>query len=209
MIFIQIVCVIIILLGFMLLSAQAQKTELQKADVAQEVTSEKVQAMSREDIQRALQKIGSSVPPPEKMGAMCYDMVDSQAQEGFMYVCPVEGEKTVYSRNSNAFWQAKALDGLRNLVAELRPLANGITVSLDEHGLCIICSPGLSDKERSVALVLQYDDGRTVRTDGVTSEDLRYLIGFFTDGLSYKTSNDGQEPLKPVEARLKQLLGEN
>ena len=80
---------------------------------------------------------------------------------------------------------------------------------LPAEKLCAKCSPALLDTERYVTLVLQYPDGRIVRTDQVAPEDLRYLIGFFADGLSYKTFFDGQEPLKPVEGRLKQLLGEN
>lgn len=163
--------------------------------------------MSREDMQKALQKIGSSSAPPEKMGAMCYSV--AARPRTLEYVCPVDAAKTVYSSGSEAFGQVATLQGLRGLLTELRSRAKGLSVSLDERKLCTCCSPGLKDEERSAALVLQYDDGKTVRTDGVTAEDLRYLIGFFTDGLSYKTSTDGQSPLKPVEARLKQLLGEN
>ncbi|MBF0595686.1 MAG: hypothetical protein HQL22_12080 [Candidatus Omnitrophica bacterium] len=206
MIFVQIAFVVMLVLGFMVLSARAQQGQQPEAKSRQTVTSEKVQTMSREDIQRALKRIESNNPPPQKMGAMCYDMVGPP--DNFEYVCPVDGEKTVYSRKSKAFEQATELQGLRGSIEILRPLAKGVSISLDERRLCNKCNPSLSDAERYATLVLQYVDGRTVRTDRATPEDLRYLIGFFSGGLSYKTFTDGQEPLKSVEERLKQLLGE-
>ncbi len=203
MVLIQILCVVIVILGLMMVSVRAQD---KKAEKKPAVSSETMKSMSRADIQRALKKIESNFPPPQKMGAMCYSMLPSP--DSFEYVCPVDGEKVFYSQKSQAFEQMSELQSLRGMIESLRASAGEIVVALDEHKLCTKCSPGLMDAERYVTLVLQYPDGRMVRTDRVTSEDLRYLIGFFADGLSYKTFTDGRAPLKPVEGRLKQLLGE-
>ena len=205
MMFLQIVFVVMLVLGLTVLSARAQQADPPDTKSKQAVTSEKIQAMSREEIQKALKRIESSNPPAKKMGAMCYKM--GETPENFEYVCPVDGEKTVYSR-AQASKQAVDLQGLRSSIEKLRPFAKGISLSLDESKLCAKCNPALPDAERYVSLVLQYADGRTVRTDRVTPEDLRYLTGFFSGGLSYETFNEGQDPLKPVEGRLKQLLGE-
>ncbi len=208
MLFIQIALVTMLLLGLTVLSACTKQANQSDAKSKQAVTSEQIQAMSREDIQRALKRIESShTPTSQKMGAMCYEPV-APASGYFEYVCPVDGDKTVFSLKSNAFDQATHLQELRGSVERLRPLAKGIALSLDEGRLCAKCHPALPDAERFVSLVLQYADGRTVRTDRVTPEDLKYLTGFFSGGLSYLSQGPDQEPLKPKVARLKELLGE-
>ncbi|MBF0595685.1 MAG: hypothetical protein HQL22_12075 [Candidatus Omnitrophica bacterium] len=203
MIIIQILFIIVVFVGLLVFSAKAEE---QKAQAKNAVSSEQVQSMSREEIQRALKRIETKSAPAQKMGAMCYEMAASP--ENLEYVCPLDGEKTVYSRKSKAYGQAGGVVELRRLLNDLQVLAKGISFSLDERKLCSKCSPSIGDDDRKVSLIIKYGDGRIVQTDGVSSEDIRYLMGFFSDGLSYKTSNDGQLPLKQVDARLKELLGE-
>ncbi|MBF0532597.1 MAG: hypothetical protein HQL23_05800 [Candidatus Omnitrophica bacterium] len=204
MVLIQVVCVVLILWGLMIVSVKAQD---QKSGERPSVSSETIQSMSRIDIQNALKKIDSNNPPPPKMGAMCYE--PGAVYKHKEYVCPLDGEKTMYATESKAFNTAISAPEIRSLVKELGSLVKGISFSLDEKKLCAKCFPNIVDADRKIALIVQYSDGRTVRTEGVTAQDIRYLIGFFQDGLSYKTNNDGQEPLKEVEPRLKVLLGEN
>ena len=206
MVILQVILVAVFVFGLMVLSARAQEAKSSQGDAPPSVTAERVQGMSREDIRRALTKIETNTPPPRKMGAMCYDMVGPS--DMFEYVCPIDGEKTVYARNAPAFGQATELQSVRELINRLRPLTGRIAVTLDERRLCSRCEPAVTDQERYVSLLLKYPDGEVVRTDRVTTEDIRYLIGFFSAGLSYPTFTDGQEPLKSVEGRLKQLLGE-
>jgi hypothetical protein len=168
--------------------------------------SSRAQAQSRDDIRNALKKIETTAPPEAKMGAMCYKTVmPPEYQE---YVCPRDGEKTTFSRESAAYAQVNSLAETKRLIAMLVPLAKDVRFSLDERGLCAACTPGLDDGQRSASLIVRYPDGRTVSTAKVTPDDIRYLIGFFKDGLTYESNNEGIYPLKDKEPRLKELLGE-
>ncbi len=203
MVFIQIIFVVFVLLGLMMLSVRAQD---KKPEEKPAVSSETMKSMSRGDIQRALKKIETNTAPLQKMGAMCYKVAMPAIH--LEYICPFDGEKTMYSSESRAYGLVKEAQGIRGLVKELGSLVKGLSFFLDEKKLCSKCFPDLADPDRKMALVVKYADGTFVRTDGISSQDIRYLIGFFSGGLSYKTDNDGQEPLKTVEPRLKELLGE-
>jgi HAMP domain-containing protein len=168
--------------------------------------SSRAQAQSLEDIRRNLDRIRASETPAPTMGAMCYEIaLPAEYQE---FICPRDGEKTAYAQGSRAYWQVNSLQEIKNLLSELRPLAKDLSFTLDERALCAKCTPGLADQERQAALIIRYAEGREVRTSNITAEDIRYLIGFFKGALTYTTDNDGQTPLKEIEPRLKEILGE-
>jgi len=202
----QILTALVLILGLIVWSACEKDGNTQKDTNQTIVTSSQIRGMSREDIQKALKKIETKTPPAMKMGAMCYIIEYTDKQSA--YFCPNDAEKTVYAEKAKAYWIVQDITEMRRLVKEFHSLINAISVSLDEKKLCSKCFPDIPDEERGVSLVIKFADGRVVRTDGVDTNDLRYLIGFFTDGLNYKTSNDGQMPLKSIEPRLKELLGE-
>ncbi len=203
MIFLQIVVVIVVLAAWLTVSARAQESRPRGEP---SLGFERFLAMSREDVQRALKKIEAGPAPVEKMGAMCYKA--AMAPDNMEYICPLDGEKTVFARGAKAYGQAESVVETRRLLKDLGARVRGVSFSLDERTLCSRCSPGLDDKQRQASLILQFADGRVVRTDDVSSQDIRYLEGFFSGGISYKTSNDGELPLKQVDARLRELLGE-
>lgn len=207
MIVFQIILVALMLLGLIIWSARAQAGKSLEMGNKLAVTSQKVQAMSRDDIQRALKRIATKSPPPQKMGAMCYEMTVSA--DYMEYICPLDGEKTVYAKGSQALSQVEDLAEVKRLLEELRLPDGGISISLDERELCSRCFPDLTDADRKVFLVIRYADGRTVRTGRVSPDDIRYLKGFFSGGLSYRSFNESEVPLRSVEGRLKELLGEN
>jgi len=204
----QILTALILVLGLVVWSAHAQDGNARKNENQSVVTSKLVQGMSREDIQKALKKIETTAPPTEGTFAMCYEITISDEIPIYTYHCPIDGEKTVYSQKSKAYKTVEDIAQMENLVKELGSLSRDISFSLDEKKLCSKCFPKIPDRERNVSLVINFSDGRVVRTDNVNTNDIRYLIGFFTDGLTYQDENDNPAPLKSVDPRLKELLGE-
>lgn len=207
MFFIQIVLFVMLMFGLMVWSARAQEEKTSAEKNKPTVTSQKVQAMSQEDIKKALQNIERATEESEKMGAMCYDQVAPASE--LEYICPLDGEKTVYSQSSKAYASVIDVVHMRNEIKKTLSLAKDMLISLDERKLCAKCSPGLSDKERSVTLVVQYADGRTIRTERVNSSDIGHLVIYIKDGFTFIESNHGiGSASSPLETRLKVLLGE-
>ena len=207
MFFIQIALFVMVMFGLMVWSVRAQEEKTSAEKNKPTVTSQKVQAMSQEDIKKALQNIERATEESEKMGAMCYDQVAPASE--LEYICPLDGEKTVYSQGSKASALVIDMVYMRSEIKNAQSLAKDMLISLDERKLCAKCSPGLSDKERSVTLVVQYADGRTIRTERVDSNDIAHLVILLKDGLVFIGLHHGSEPgLDYLEKRLKVLLGE-
>lgn len=207
----QIILIVALALLITACAARAQGQSLpqensQKAEQKPQITEQQIRKMSSEEIQKALENLQNTSAPPSKIGAMCYKVSDSP--DFLEYTCPIDGEKTTYSLESSSYSKLINRTKLKNLIREVQLLVDDISITLDERKMCSTCFPDLKDNERNIILIIKYTNNRIVRTDNVIPDDLRYLIGFFSNSLSYKTSNGGEEPLKNIENRLRQLLGE-
>jgi hypothetical protein len=203
----QILAVLILVLGLVVWSSCTQNKKIFRDSDQQRITLEKVHLMSREDIQRALLNIESSPAPTASEFAMCYEITISP-NEFLVYSCPVDGERTTYSAGSSIYFKVKEIPTIRILMKKLQSLGKDLSFSLDERKFCSSCFPHLPDKERLLTLIIKFSDGRIVTTEDVNTADIRFLIGFFTDGLTYNDEGGVKNSLKPVEPRLKELLGE-
>ena len=170
------------------------------------VTSQRIVNSSRSEIENMLKQIEKKDAPAMKMGAMCYEPVMSAEYEE--YVCPLDGEKTVYDQKiANAPVSIRNIVEMRRLVEQINSETNWADLKLDESRLCSKCFPGLKSEDRYVLLVTKYPDGREHVYSKVSTEDLRILVGFFEEKLFYKTSTDGEVPLKDRAAQIREMLG--
>jgi hypothetical protein len=156
-------------------------------------------AMSKGEVKRLLATIERAQAPEPKMGAMCYRM--ALPPDRMEYVCPTCGEKTLYEKEVSWTWMHQ-LDACRRLFKEL---PKHDTMTLDESSFCRKCRPGTNAP--SLRLVIRYDDRTSNVVSGITSQDLRLLKGLLSGDRSYRTSNEGQVPLKQELPRLRALLG--
>ena len=164
--------------------------------------SRDMKALSRQQLQKMLQRIATAKPPAPKMGAMCYaPLPPAQKLE---YACPTCGEKTIYTQ-PQAFNLGRELQTSRQLMKELAA-STGTAVALDESAFCRKCQP--DSKWPALKLVLRFDDGTTRTLERVTDEQVRLLRDFFAGKLSITASNDGELPLKERLGELERLLGE-
>lgn len=170
------------------------------ATVTTTVTVQQVKSLSREEVSRMLSRIENSPAPSERMGAMCYEM--AMPPDRAEYVCPVCGEKTLYSTGAAEAveWE---LPSCRREFEQLQK-ASQMQVTLDESGYCHKCRPNGTPQ---LVLTLTYADGTTRTIAPVSAQDLRLLTGFFSGKLSYETFNEGELPLKNSTDRLKEMLG--
>lgn len=161
---------------------------------------DRLKEMSWHEVERLLDRVAKEPEPASTMGAMCYAAV--ALPEVAEYVCPVCGEKTLYS-SSEARTVSSEIPAAPSQFAMLQQVSD-LEMRLDETGFCSYCSPDTTDLR--LVLEITYSDGRRV-SSVVTAQDLSYLVGLFGDGLSYSTWNDGREPLKPHLERLREILG--
>lgn len=170
------------------------------------VTSQKIVNSSRSEIENMLKQIEKKNAPAVKMGAMCYKMaMPAEYQE---YVCPIDGEKTVYDRkNANAYGNIRNIVEMRRLVEYINSVTNLADLKLDDSKLCSKCFPDLKSEDRNVSLATKYPDGREHVYSKVSADDLQILVGFFEKKLFYKTDNDGEVPLRDKAAQIREMLG--
>jgi hypothetical protein len=199
-IIIAILAVLFLIYGFGIqpgFTQSSQKTSLSAA---------KVSKSSRTELLKMLGKIEKKDAPERKMGAMCYKV--AMSPEYMEYVCPLDGEKTVYDRNfSNAYWAIEQIVEMRRFIDQINAKTDLAELKLDESRLCSKCFPGLSAEERYVSLTVLYPDGKKHEYKKINAHELRVLAGFFENDLYYTTSNDGQMPLKEELGKIKAMLG--
>ncbi len=131
---------------------------------------------------------------------MCYKPAAPAAR--LEYVCPVCGEKTLYTNVVSQRWTFE-LENCRRLFKEL---PHHEAMALDESNFCRKCRP--TAKEAILELVLRFDDGTTNVVSNVTSRDLRLLRDFLGGRLAVK-DEVGLETtsIKQHLPRLRELLG--
>ena len=199
--------VIMILVVTFLVAGIGLRKSFSKQDVSSQVTSQKIIASSHGEIEDMLMQIDRKDAPEEKMGAMCYDI--APPSEYLEYICPIDGEKTVYNtlKDSTAYWIAENIVEMRRLIKQLNSETKLAEFELDERRLCHTCFPNISKDELYVSLVTKYPDGKQYSYDNVSTEDLRILIGFFGNKLSYESERDAEYSLKKQTDKIKKLLG--
>lgn len=159
----------------------------------------KASPLTQQELQEKLSKLARSAPPTKLApAAMCYEPVAQPATAD--YVCPVDGSRTQYPRQSGMVDLVRGLPGLRQAAKSLP----GLDASLDEKQLCRKCSP---KGQGGVALVVRYPDGREVRTEGVTGLDLKLLSEFLSGSDKHQGDYGNESPLKDQLPRIRALLG--
>jgi hypothetical protein len=159
----------------------------------------RIKTMSREEIVKMLDRIEVSTEPEQVMGAMCYEPM--ALPDVMEYVCPVCGQKTVYSDETT--WMMYEIEASRAVFEQLEEVSR-LDLELDETSFCSFCRPGETDHR--VELHVTWDDGSTYSAR-VGTEDLRMLLGFLGGSLSYVTGNDAEIPIRPHLDRIEELLG--
>lgn len=162
--------------------------------------ADRFKEMSRREVERLLERVAKEPEPESVMGAMCYAAMP--IPEVTEYVCPVCGEKTLYSAAELRFAPVEITDARAQF--DMLQQVSDLDMRLEEVGYCSFCGP--DSTEPHLVLEILYSDGPAV-TSTVTVLDLRYLVGLFGDGLCYSTWNDGREPLKPELERIREILG--
>ncbi|GEM_PF-471690 len=166
------------------------------------IMSSSVSTVSVEQINTLLARLEATEPPDQVMGAMCYEpMAMPEVAE---YICPVCGEKTVYSYTNAAFisWE---LEGCRRTADSINTHTD-FDVVLDERQFCDFCSSDSADEDPSLLLRVIYGDSAEI-VSTVDLADLQMLNSFLQGNLYYTTSNDGEMPLQDYSDRMRELLG--
>jgi hypothetical protein len=140
------------------------------------------------------------VPDELSQGAMCYKVAAPPSR--MEYVCPVCGEKTLYTDDAGYFLN-------RNL-SECRSIANTlieVNCKLDESQFCKHCTPDLKETPQ-LCITTQLKGEETVtKFCGVDREEMQILQEFF-NGKVVHTGDTGYEtPLKEELDEIARMLG--
>ena len=160
-----------------------------------------METLSAEQVDVLLSRLEREEPPEPVMGAMCYSV--AMPPEVAEYICPLCGEKTIYTNNVTEFisW---ALEDCRRLFDEVAGQTD-MNLFLDESRYCSHCTPDTTE-DPGLFLTVTRDDGSVISTR-INKHDLLILNGFLKGTLYYETFTDGREPLKPFAGRLREILG--
>jgi len=160
-----------------------------------------VVSLSMDQIHFLLAKLKKEEAPESVCGAMCYSPMEIPFSAE--YICPVCGEKTIYTGNQSAFFQWEL--GAARRLAESIDSSTAFSVVLDESEYCEFCCENGSGRPVLVLRVTHEEGEETANSVSVT--DLRMLNSFLQGSLFWVTSNDGQEPLRDHVGRMAELLG--
>jgi len=138
---------------------------------------------------------------------MCYDTAAPISYEE--YVCPLDGEKSIYSQTSAPGRLTDNIIPMRRLTEQLNKISKTEQFSLDEKRLCGKCSPDLTPQERDISLVVKHKDGKTTTTKVVSLTDLRMLKSFLEKKVTYANDLGIELPLKDKMLRINALLGKS
>jgi hypothetical protein len=168
-------------------------------DKAPAMQAAQLAAMNKAELRKLLARLVQETAPAPKLGAMCYDMALPPLRTE--YVCPVCGEKTLYSPEV-ARTKADELDVCRRLFKEI---PNQGALKLDETSFCRKCQPQATDI--ALKLIIRFDDGTSHATTNITSQDLRLLRDFLNKKLLVAGVQGEESPIKSQLPRLRELLG--
>ncbi len=167
-----------------------------------EIMPESLMSLSVEQVNFLLSRLEKEEPPQSTMGAMCYQAMAPPATAE--YICPVCGEKTLYSDSQTAFieWE---LEGCRRLAESINSNTD-FEIFLDEGLFCDYCSPDTGEENPEILLRVIYESDMEV-VNRVSVIDLMMLDSFLQGNLFYTTSNDAQMPMQNYAGRMRELLG--
>jgi hypothetical protein len=157
--------------------------------------------LSPEEINVLLSRLESEEPPDPAMGAMCYSPM--QIPDSAEYICPICGEKTIYTGYETQFIEW-TLPGMRRMAESIDSLTE-FHVALDETQFCSFCSDTTYQDPQVILRVTLLDSSEI--ENPVSPTDLRMLDSFLRGRLYYLTDNDAQVPLQENADRLRELLG--
>lgn len=159
--------------------------------------------MNKKEIEEKLKILAKSeAPDPQslKVGAMCY--APSRLPPTIDYICPVCGEKTIYTLRQD-YNIIKNLPQSRSIAKAL----NSYGITIDESSFCAKCRKNDTENP-TINLIIKYTDQPEPRIiKGISLNDLVILQEFLNDKKIHKGANDREEPLKKYTDRLSYLLG--
>lgn len=159
--------------------------------------------MNKKEIEEKLKLLANSeAPDPQslKVGAMCY--APSRLPPTIDYICPVCGEKTIYTLRQD-YNIIKNLPQSRSIAKAL----NSYGISIDESSFCAKCRKDNTENP-AINLIIKYTDQPESRIiKGISYNDLVILQEFLNEKKIHKGANDREEPLKKYTDRLSYLLG--
>ncbi|MCX7045273.1 MAG: hypothetical protein NTX50_07320 [Candidatus Sumerlaeota bacterium] len=166
-----------------------------------QVTAQSIQSLSSEEVGRMLSRLEKQSGRYDSMiGASCYIM--SPPPDRADYICPVCGEKTLYTSNS-----AHLIPRLGSFRSKFEALSQRkeAQFALDESSLCMKCRP--EAKVRALMLKVTYANGARHEEPLQSVDELQMLKGFL-DGLCiYNDSWGNVASLCGQAPRLRALLG--
>lgn len=155
---------------------------------------------SREEIEKKLTKLAKSPAPTSlKPGAMCYDMAGPP--ERVEYVCPICGEKTLYT-DDKTYFIFYDLQTCRTAITSIE----GLDIRLDEKQFCKKCSPDVTKPELCLNIYYKGEEAPQ-HSCNISAEDVDLLYEFMSGKNKHTSFNDHEYPLKDYTPRLKELLG--
>ena len=163
-------------------------------------TFETNRLLTRDDIRQKLMILAQTPIPDQELcyGAECYEVADPP--ERAEYVCPVDGEKTIYTENYTEFLEWE-LPVMRSEITRIR----GIRASLDDTSFCKKCHPGETDP--AVYLVIKYaNDDKEHRIKIDNAERISLIRQFLEGKLLFSDSYDSESPMKERLIELQKLL---
>lgn len=154
---------------------------------------------TKSEIEKLLKDLSKSNPKNlEFMGAMCYEMAGPP--ERAEYVCPICGEKTLYTEDYTMMISYD-LQSIRDNATKLEE----INCKLDESQFCKSCSPEVT--EPKLCLIVKLKDEAEHKTCGIEKEDLVLIDEFLHGDIVHKDFYDAEIPLKQYIPRIGELIG--
>jgi hypothetical protein len=161
--------------------------------------NDSIKGYTKVQLQERLRVISkTAVPGKLSMGAMCYEVAAPPKRAE--YICPVCGEKTLYSSQYVSVILQHIPVG-RSMAKQIK----GIGFRLDESQFCKKCSPDVKEPQLCIITKLK-DESTESKCCGVYSEDFDIISEFISGKFIHKTDYDSEEPMKDHIDRLKQLL---
>lgn len=204
--FSAVAALVLVVYGISKAAAKQNQNDISQGD--KPVKAKEVIKRTMKDIGKMLERLQSAAVPKQlSIAAMCYEM--AAPAEYIEYICPLDGEKTVFSFNStedaNVYHAVENISLYRSGIEYLNKIApEGMTFSLDETLFCKKHNPDA--KERFAYIILKYDDGKEVKNP-VHPADFNILQAFFNEKTVYGGNYGEEYPLKDQTARIKELLG--
>lgn len=162
--------------------------------------------LTREQIAQRLKKLKESPAPTNlRPAAMCYKM--AATPDRIEYICPVCGERTLYSSQASGNYQQVTL--VREDIPECRQLVKSITglsLSIDESEFCRKCSPRVGSP--AMTLIIRYPGEKEPRqVKGISAQDLTLISEFLSGKNRHEGERGSETPLVDYIPRLLELLG--